>query len=459
MKTCIHPLRHHTLAALLALTVWNPVAAQTPAPAVAMPVPVPAAGNTAVMPTDLITLYREALASDATFAAARAQFDADQTLLPQARARLLPSAAANASQTFSDSSTRGGSDTTSLGLSVSQPLYRPADRQTVAQQELRLEISKLTLENARQSLALRVAEAYFAVLAAQDNLTFLDAQKKAITEQLAAARRNFEVGAATITDTHEAQARFDLVVAQELAAQGELEVRRNALQQLVGRPVAQLRSLAREATLPAVESGGMNDWVQRAEQSSLDVRSRVLALDVSRREIDKARAGHHPTVDLVASASQVNGPAAVGSGSSTVRSSSVGVQVSVPIFSGYATQNRILETVALEERARHDLDAAQRSAAQAARQAFTGVNTGLAQVRAFEAAEVSSRSALEANRLGYQVGVRINIDVLNAQQQLFQTQRDLARARYDTLLAGLRLQQATGDLNEDDLNRVNQLLR
>lgn len=457
MTTRSAPFLHHPLAAMLfAACLGLPGLASAQAAAT---MPGSAETRSEATITDLLSLYRDALASDASFAAARAQFEADQTLLPQARARLLPSASATASQTFSDSSTRGSSDSTSMGVSVSQPLYRPADRQTVAQQELRLEVSKLTLEAARQALALRVAEAYFAVLAAQDNLTFLDAQKRAITEQLAAARRNFEVGAATITDTHEAQARFDLVVAQELAAQGELEVRRNALQQLVGRPVTQLRPLAREASLPAAEAGGLNDWVQRAERSSLDVRSRELTVEVASREIDKARAGHHPTVDLVASASRVNGPAAVGTGSSTTQSSSLGVQVSVPLFSGYATQNRILETVALQERARHDLDAAQRAAAQAARQAFTGVNTGLAQVRAFEAAEVSSRSALEANRLGYQVGVRINIDVLNAQQQLFQTQRDLARARYDTLLAGLRLQQAIGDLNEDDLTRINQLLR
>jgi len=309
-------------------------------------------------------------------------------------------------------------------------------------------------------LIVRVSQAYFDVLAAQDALASVQAQKAAITEQLAAAKRNFEVGTATITDTHEAQARFDLAIAQELAAQSELEIRRHALQQIIGKPAGELATLKPGVKLSAPTPADINKWVTSAEQQNFGVVSQQLALEVAQREIKKNRAGHYPTLDLVASRSRSNqtGSTLTATGG-TSDSSSVGVQWTIPLFAGFAVTSKVRESIALEDKARSDLENARRTAAQGARQAFLGVNSGLAQVRALEAAEVSSNSALESNRLGYQVGVRINIDVLNAQQQLFTTRQNLAKARYDTLVNSLKLKSAAGTLKEEDLVQVNSLLK
>jgi outer membrane protein len=321
-------------------------------------------------------------------------------------------------------------------------------------------VSEVQFAQSQQDLIVRVAQAYFDVLAAQDTLASVQAQKTAITEQLAAAKRNFEVGTATITDTHEAQARFDLVVAQEIAALNDLEIRRTALQQIIGKPAGPLASLRSGVKLNAPEPANLDKWVQSAEQQNYGVVAQQLGVEIAQREIKRNRAGHYPTVDLVASRSHNNQSGSTLSATGSVSDTNVvGVQWNIPLFAGFAIDSRVREAIALEDKARADLENARRVAAQGARQAFLGVNAGLAQVRALEAAEVSSQSALESNRLGYQVGVRINIDVLNAQQQLFSTRRDLARARYDAIVNGLRLKSAAGVLKEEDLVQVNTLLQ
>jgi outer membrane protein len=206
----------------------------------------------------------------------------------------------------------------------------------------------------------------------------------------------------------------------------------------------------------------MEPWIDRAETSNFSVMAQQLSLEVAHREISRNRAGHYPTLDLVASRnhSTQNGVLAPSlTPSNTSNTTSVGVQWNIPLFSGFAVTSRVREAIALEERSRADLENARRTAAQNARQAFLGINNGLAQVRALQAAEISSQSALESNRLGYQVGVRINIDVLNAQQQLYVTRRDLARARYDTMVNGLKLKAAAGVLREEDLTQLNMLLQ
>ena len=283
------------------------------------------------------------------------------------------------------------------------------------------------------------------------------ANKKAVGEQLASAKRNFEVGTATITDTREAQARFDLGTATEIAAENDLRTKRIALDQLIGRNNVTPRSLAVPVALPAVP-GAVDEWVGQAQTGHPAVRRADLAREIARLETEKARAGHLPTIDAVASlgTTRVSGGGPSTIGTNTV--ANIGVQLAMPIFAGYAVQNRIKETLALEERSRNDVDAARRGVAQATRVAYFGYQSGQAQVAALEAAEASSRLALEATQLGYRVGVRVNLDVLNAQTQLFNTQRDLSRARYDVLLGGLRLRQASGTLQPADVNAVNTLL-
>jgi outer membrane protein len=306
----------------------------------------------------------------------------------------------------------------------------------------------------------RVSQAYFDVLSAQDNLTFVKAQKAAVAEQLASAKRNFEVGTSTITDTREAQARFDLVTAQEIAAENDLRVRQMALDQLVGLSDARPQPLAQPLALPALLPADVNAWVQQSETSHPGIKQSQIALDVAQLETRKAEAGHKPTLDLTASYSAIKNldGSSITPVGSRVNAGTVGLSFNLPLFAGFATQNRIRETLSLEERAQADLEASRRAVAQAIRSAFFGLVSGQGQVKALEAAEASSLSALEANRLGYQVGVRINIDVLNSQSQLFQTKRDLAQARYNVLVGHLKLRQTAGTLLPEDLARLNALL-
>jgi outer membrane protein len=414
----------------------------------------------------LSELYEAARGYDAAALAARAQAEAARFRSAQSDALSAPSVALSGSATHAQTdvptrpgiSGRGNSSNVAAQLAARYPLINGSNRATQAQSAKSLELAQADLESAEQDLIVRVSQAYFDVLAAQDALTTTRANKAAITEQLASARRNFEVGTATITDTREAQARFDLATAQEIAAENDLRTKRIALDQLVGRQNSAPRSLLAPVVLPATMPTQVDAWVSQAEGSHPTVRRARLALDVAQLEIDKARAAEKPTLDAVASvgAQHNSGRSVPVDGLS--KSASIGVQFNWPLYTGGATGHRISETVALETKARNDLEAARRGVAQGTRVAFFGVQSGQAQVKALEAAEASSKLALEATQTGFRVGVRVNLDVLNAQTQLFQTQRDLARARYDVIVGGLRLRQASGQLSANDLTAVNQLL-
>ncbi len=413
---------------------------------------------------DLAQVYQEALANDPVYASARAALAAGQEKTVQGRAGLLPTIALSGDHSRSEGERPGVPGSRNVrsnthSISLSQPLFRWANWEQYQQGKLSSAASEAQFAQARQDLIIRVSQAYFDVLAAQDTLASVQAQKTAITEQLASAKRNFEVGTATITDTHEAQARYDLAVAQEYAAQSDLDIKRNALRQIIGKPADALAGLRPGTQLNAPQPAQIDPWVESAERSNYGVVGQQLALEIARREIGRNRAGHMPTVDLVASRSHQHGATLTSATAGTTRSDSIGVQWSIPLFSGFGTSSRVREAIALEDKARNDLESVRRNAAQGARQAFLGVTSGLAQVRALEAAERSSQSALEANVLGYQVGVRINIDVLNAQQQLYTTRQNLARARYDTIVNGLRLKNAAGALQEQDVVEVNRLLQ
>lgn len=409
---------------------------------------------------NLLQLYQDALVNDAVYASARANLSAGQEASVQGRAGLLPLIGIGG--TYQRAQRDNVPDIKSHGytLSLSQPLLDVAAWQNYEQSKLAVAASEAAFAVVQQDLILRVAQAYFDVLAAQDTLAALLVQKDAISEQLASAKRNFEVGTATITDTHEAQARYDLVIAQEFGAQNDLAIKRTALQQIIGKPPAELAILRKGVELNPPEPAQINTWVSSAEEQNYVVLQQKLALEIAKREITRNRAGHYPTVDLVASRSDSNqrNSAIPSLNSGTGATSSVGLQWNIPLFSGFAVTSKVRQAIALEDKSRSDLESARRSAAQNAQQAYLGVTSGLAQVKALQAAEVSSRSALESNRLGYQVGVRINIDVLNAQQQLFITQRDLSKARYDTLMNSLRLKSAAGSLREQDLVQINTLL-
>ncbi|MBL8340677.1 MAG: TolC family outer membrane protein [Rubrivivax sp.] len=455
-------LRGHRLAAVLALALAG-------------------AGAQA---QSLKELYEAARAYDATYLAAKAQAQSAEHRAAQSDALNRPSLAATGAATLSrvdppnnsvstiaavggqavavtvPTGAAATSRVTQAALNARYPLFNRANGATVEQARKGLESAQAELEAAEQDLIVRVAQGYFDVLAAQDTLTTTRASKTAITEQLASAKRNFEVGTATITDTREAQARFDLATAQEIAADNDLRAKRIALDQLVGRTGVAPKPLAVPMALPALAPAVVEDWVNTADSRHPTVRRARVGLDVAQLETAKARAAESPTVDAVGSlgATDSRGNAISAAGRGMATNASVGVQLNWPLYTGGLTQNRIKETLALEDKAGNDLQAARRGVAQGTRVAFFGVQSGQARVKALEAAEVSSKLALEATQLGYRVGVRVNLDVLNAQTQLFSTQADLAKARYDVLVGGLRLRQASGQLAGGDVDAVNQLL-
>lgn len=427
---------------------------------------VPAASS--VQAQSLSDLYQTAIKYDAPYASAKAQAVASRARAEQAKAGVYPTIGLSAgiSQSAQDVVPDGGTSSSrsygarSVSLALSQPLYRPGNWATYEQGVRQATLADQVLASAEQDVMIRLAQAYFDVLAAQDTLVFMTAQKAAITEQLAFAKRNFEVGTSTITDTREAQSRFDLMQAQELAAQNDLQVKLLALENVTGVNNAKPKALLPNTPVPSAAEGGMDAWVSRATANHPSVKQAQLALEVAQLELEKAQAAHKPTLDLNASYSASANQG--GSSSSAVGSrsnvASLALAFNMPLFAGFAHENRIVEAQALVDKAQSDLTQAQRAVSQSVRSAYLGATSLAAQVKALQAAEASSQSALDANRLGYQVGVRINIDVLNSQTQLFQTKRDLAKARYDSLVAGLRLRQASGELGVTDLNRVNALL-
>jgi outer membrane protein len=416
---------------------------------------------------DLVSIYRDALANDSVYASAKFSRQAADERTPQARAGLLPnlSAGLGANDNYFDLDPRSPQYIPPTywswgpSLTMTMPIYRPQNWDVLDQAKLFVTGADATFAQARQDLILRVAQAYFDVLGAQDNLTALEALKRAVSENLAQAKREFEVGTKTIVDTTEAQARFDQIVAQEQVARGQLIVLRSALRVIIGRDAGELATLRDSPQLERPIPDDVEAWAKRAEESNPNVTFAISSSRIAQLDTRRNRDAYLPTLDLVASANRTRWSSSNTSPQPyTSTFGTIGVQLNVPIYTGGLIQSRVREALANEERARSDLESARRNAAQGARQAYTGVDFGLSQVRALESAEVSAKSQLDSTRLGYQVGVRINLDVLNANTQLFTTQRDLKRARYDFLLSGLRLKSAAGSLDDKDVDAVNLLL-
>ena len=420
---------------------------------------------------DLVQVYREAQRNDPALAAARANWVATQERLPQARSLLLPNVSATGSAnanvydaTFNTNPKSEINGRTfgfgSLTVSASQPLYRYANKVTIDQARDQVEQSDFTLQSARQDLILRVAQAYFDVLLAQFNVELAETQKVAVSEQLAQAKRNFEVGVATITDTNEAQAKYDQVVAQEITSANDLENKRAALRAIIGRAPGDLRRLGPgfEPQLPQPDSPDY--WVDRALANNIQVRVAQYNYDIAALEVERQRAGHLPTVDLVASYSA---QAANASTNSNVaidqRQGTVGLAFTVPIYQGGFVNSKVREAIALQDNARQNLEAARRNALFSAQTGYAGVTSAAASVKAFEQALVSAQVAYESNRTGQEVGVRTNLDVLNTQQVVFQTRRDLAQAYFNYIVGVLRLKSAIGALSDEDLEDINRRLR
>jgi outer membrane protein len=484
-KTALGPPQMMAVADVSATTV-KPVSSSTQN----------AVGSTAKAEAlDLLTLYRDAASNDQVFNSAKYSFLAGKEKRWQGLSVLLPQVVGSGNETKTDiynqtfGTTRNDLMSRGWNVRLTQPLFNWDKFEQARQGDLNADIAAAQYAAAEQDLVIRVTEAYFNVLNAEDSLNLAKNKKTLIGEQLEQAKRNFEVGTATITDTHEAQSRYDLVVAQELAAEADLVIKRGALEQITGKQITRVKSLSDSARIETVAKDRkiklkkgekpkkvnvesaltvtpgqtMQDWVNQASDVSYNIIASKLSYDVATKDTKRAYAGHAPSVDFVVQRGYSDSVGTLPQDGSVISSKSYStqaiIQLTVPIFSGGFNQSVVREKAALANKALADLENTRRSVAQITRQAYLGFNNGLAQVKAYEAAEISALSALESNKLGYEVGVRINIDVLNAQDTLFTTRRDLAKARYDTILNGLKLKAQAAVLSDEDLQAVNALLK
>jgi outer membrane protein len=418
---------------------------------------------------DLLEVYRQAQERDPAYRAAVYSLQAARERVPQARAALRPainlvgSASRQAGHASFDELAPVARDAHTRGwnLQLSQPLWRAsasAALDQAGQQEL---LAEAQFRQAEQDLILRTAQAYLDILVAQEAEHVAQLQIGAMEQQRSLARRTFEGGTGTVTDVHEAQSRLDLSRAQAVVASNELQNKLAELTRILGISHARLAGLRADSLLPRIEPAGVQPWLDSAREQSIQVRIAQATLEVADREVAKSQAAHSPSLDLTASygnnftSGSITSPADI---SVRSRSTQVGMSLTIPLYAGGGVQSRVREAVALKSKAGEDLEAARRQAATQARQAFAGVANGAAQVQALASAIASSKSSLDANKVGYLVGTRINMDVLNAEQQLFAAQRDWYKARAETILQGLRLKAANATLGEADLNLVNGML-
>ena len=431
-----------------------------------------ATAETAESAQNLLDIYQLAVSHDPTLASERSDNTAQQEKIEQGKALYRPNLtfSANASHTHSDityldtgsNPFRAGGpqsfDTTGYGLNFNQPIFRWQNIVQYRQAKVQVSLSDKQLLLAQQNLMLRVAQAYFDVLLAQDKIDLINAQKSAIKKQLEQAQANFDVGSATITDVNEAQARYDLTVAQELAAVNDFEVKKRTVQAVTGELPQKLATARADLKTSTPQPDSMDKWVEIAEQNNLNLSIHQQALELASQEIEKQQAGHYPTLDAVGNYNSTRAEGGVNGFGSDLQNGTIGLQLQIPIYQGGATSSKVREAVANKQKAQDDLEVARRQADLDAQQAYLNLISSVAQVSAYEQALVSSQSQLDSTSLGYEVGVRTSVDVLNAQQQFFSAKRDLLQSRYTYLLSILKLKSAAGLLSDADLSEINQHL-
>ena len=426
---------------------------------------------------DLLQIYHQAQQSDPTLEAARYTLEATQQKIPQARAGLLPTVNLNGN------TNRTSADTTyaylpaspflpptvvsrninawTWNLQLTQPLIRLQNLFAYGESKHIVEQAEAQYATAEQDLILRTAQAYFDILTAQESIATAESQLRAMEEQQAVARHSFDAGAASITDVHEAKSKADLARAQRLAALNELENKRAELEKLIGTVPEHLAALKAGIPTPKPQPEQQEPWVEQARTLNPAVRAQQAALSAAESDINRNRAEHLPTLDLTASTGSnysSASPSTPQNYSTDARSSQIGLQLTIPLYAGGATNSKVTEAIANKDKTRAQLEETSRKAAADAKQAYVAIINGLAQIDALESAVESGNSSVKGNKIGYQLGIRINSDVLAAEQQLYTSQRDLVKARHDTLLQGLKLKAAAGVLTEADLEGINGLL-
>ncbi len=464
------PAGRWPLAALAfaAAMATSPLVAVAQAPAASATA---ALNGAAPVSLNLSQAYRAALEQDAVIGAAEAAAAARRERLPQARAQLLPNISANASRFRNDLESvqpgLGGQPvrseqqytSSSRALTIRQPLYRPFNYADYQQAKAQVEEANATLDKEMQNVAVRVSGAYLEGLLAQDQLALVLAQKEAYTTQLDAARKRFAAGAGVRTDIDEAQARVDMTIAQELEARQNLGYTKRQLQVMVNAPIASLAPVDPDklrATAP--DPGALLQWTDRAEQASPELRSLRAQLEAARFEIEKARAGHKPTVDAIAQWS-ISDSDNVTRVNSRYDNKSIGVQLNVPIFAGGYVNSQVRQAVAEQERIGQALEATRRDLALRVEKEYRGLTEGALRIRALEQAVRSAETMVHSNRRSFEAGSRTLVDVLNAEEQRVTALRDLANARYLYMISRIRLRALAGEADEQAVQEINGWLK
>jgi outer membrane protein, protease secretion system len=416
---------------------------------------------------DLRQAYEAAVANDATIRSSRATADANREQLPQAQAQRLPNVSLSAGRNYNDLTSRTqnflGEPSTTINryysgnqaLTIRQPIYRPFIGALVKQAEAVVQDADATLESAEQGLVVRVGEAYFEALLAEEQLGLIGAQKSTYTTQLDAAKKSFSAGSGTRTDIDEAQARLDMTYAQELEVQQNVEFTRRKLETITGQPVGTLARLDLARFKPGAPMPNLlDDWISRAEQASPDIKALRARLEAANFEIDKAKAGHKPTLDAVAQWSR-NSSDSVTNVNSRYDNKSIGLQLTIPLYAGGYVNSTVRQAVASAERARELLEAARLDLSVRVHREFRGMTEGVVRISALEQAVRSAEQAVLSNQMSFKAGARTTLDVLNAEQQKTTALRDLAQARYLYVASRLRLQSLAGDERAASVSEIN----
>jgi protease secretion system outer membrane protein len=428
------------------------------------------AGLASAAPLDLAQAWAAALANDAQLRAARSAAAANRERLPQARAQLRPQVSLSVQRSRNELRAESpnafgepvqqhlfynsGTDS----LTVRQPLYRPQLTAQLRQAQALVENGDAVLAQEEQRLVMRLTQAYLEALQAGEQLRLVGVQRAAYALQLDAARKGLAAGSGTRTDIDEAQARLDLNTAQELEARQAVEFSRRQLSQIVGQPVGELAVLdTGRLALAAAEPARLEDWLARAEAASPEMRAAAASVQAARHEVERARAAHHPTLDALAqiARSDSDNPTRV---DTRYNQKSIGVQLNVPLYQGGLVESQVRQALANLERSEGMLEATRQDLGSRVHREFRGVTEGIARVRALEQAVRSSEQLVTSSRRSQQGGSRTLVDVLNAEQQLGTARRDLAQARFASLLALVRLRALAGDLTGDSIADINRWL-
>ena len=417
---------------------------------------------------NLLDIYKIAVTNDSAYQAAKSELLAIQENEEQTFALFLPSLSFSATYTDIDqTNTVSGVDTSydytskNYSLSLRQMIYRHDYFTQHKQAGLQVLQASANFNKATQDLIIRIAENYFQVLGASDNLEFANAEKKAIAEQLNQTKQRFDVGLTAITDVHEAQSRYDQAVAQSIAAENQLAISQENLREIINRYPNQLAALSKQSPLLSPEPDDINAWVKMAVDQNLSLLVAEKNMKIAREEISRQRAGHYPTLDLVASHTQssTDGGALVNLTGRDQEDTQISLQLNLPLYEGGLVSSKAKQAAYRYSQNKDLYEQQRRTTERLTRSAYLNVIANISQVKAFKQALQSSKTALEATEAGYEVGTRTAVDVLNAHREVFRAEKEYANSRYNYILETLRLKQAAGSLGEADIQSINQWLK